>query len=153
MTKDLSKYLGRTFVFGVTDCYTLTRDFYKNEFDIELTDYARYDGWWNDGLNLYADNIRKEGFFLLQQGEELRYGDLILMCLSAPVPSHAAIYVGNNKVLHHVQNRLSRIDDYRGMFRNFTASIWRHEKLKDKVPERKEYEIIKKAEERDTISL
>lgn len=153
MNKNLTQYLGREFVFGVTDCYTLTRDFYKNEFGIELTDYARYDGWWNDGLNLYADNIRKEGFFLLQQGEELRYGDLILMCLSAPVPSHAAIYVGNNKVLHHVQNRLSRIDDYRGMFRNFTASIWRHEKLKDKVLERKEYEIIPKTERTDTIAL
>lgn len=153
MMKNLSQYLGRPFVFGVTDCYTLVRDFYKNEFGIELTNYARYDGWWNDGLNLYVDNIRKEGFFLLQQGEELRYGDVILMCLSSPVPSHAAIYVGNNKVLHHVQNRLSRVDDYRGMFRNFTASIWRHESLRDKLPERKEYEIVKKAEERDTIAL
>ena len=41
-------YCGRKFRFGVTDCYTMVRDFYKREFGIELRNYARYDKFWED---------------------------------------------------------------------------------------------------------
>lgn len=58
MEVDVSKYIGRKFVHGSTDCYSLVRDFYKNEFGIELTDYARAEFWWNKGQNLYMDNFR-----------------------------------------------------------------------------------------------
>ena len=36
-------YCGRKFRFGVTDCYTMVRDFYKREFGIETRNYTRYD--------------------------------------------------------------------------------------------------------------
>lgn len=151
--KDLSKYLGRQFEYGVTDCYTLFRDFYKNEFGIELPNFARYDGWQNDGLNLYADNMPKHGFYLLEQGEELMYGDVILVCLYSSVPCHSAIYVGENKILHHVQDHLSSISPYRGVFRNCTASIWRHESRKNIKPERKIYGNSEGNEGNSTVSL
>ena len=151
--KNLDKYLGRPFVYGVTDCYTLFRDFYINEFGIEFPNFARYDGWWNDGLNLYADNMPKHGFYLLPQGEELMYGDVILVCLCAPVPSHAAIYIGENKILQHVQDHLSGIAPYRGIFRNCTASIWRHESRKNIKPERKLYGAQEKNSGDNTIAL
>lgn len=151
--KNLDKYLGRQFVYGVTDCYTLFRDFYKDELGIELPNFARYEGWWNDGLNLYADNMPKHGFYLLPQGEELIYGDVILVCLCSPVPSHSAIYIGENKILHHVQDHLSCISPYRGIFKNCTASIWRHESRKDIKPERKLYGV-KEEDNRDaTIAI
>ena len=151
--KDLSKYIGRKFVYGVTDCYTLFRDFYKEEFGINMRDYARYDGWQEDGLNLYADNMPKEGFYLLPQGEPLIYGDVILVCLYSSVPCHAAIYVGENKILHHVQDHLSSSSPYKGVFRNCTASIWRHESRRNVKIERKTYGVTEEDNRDATVSL
>ena len=105
-----SKYVGRQFVHGSDDCYGLVRDFYKNEFDIELTNYARSDNWWNCGQDLYMQNFKKEGFYLLGDLDEPQFGDLYLIAFQASVACHAAIYIGENKVLHHVVNRLSKVD-------------------------------------------
>lgn len=151
--KNYSDYLGKEFEPGINDCYTIVRDFYKKEFNIDLPNFARYDGWWNDGLNLYMQHAREVGFYLLDDLDKPIVGDVYLMCLQSPVPSHAAVWVGENKILHHVQNRLSRIDEYRGVFRNFTVSRWRHESLKNKEPERKEYEIIKRVDDGNNISI
>ena len=149
----IDKYLGRPFVAGITDCYSLVRDFYKEEFGIELTNYARYDGWWNDGLNLYVDNFKKEGFYVVDDSEEFLYGDLFLIALNSPVPCHAAIYVGDNKVLHHVQNRLSKIDVYKGLWRNFTLLRIRHNSRRGMKPERKEYDFGRTPKKTDTFSI
>lgn len=151
--KDLSKYIGRHFVYGVTDCYTLFRDFYREEFNIDLPNFARYDGWQNDGLNLYADNMPKHGFYLVPQGEPLMYGDVILVCLCSPVPCHSAIYIGENKILHHVQDHLSCISPYRGVFKNCTASIWRHESRKNLKIERKTYGVREENPQEATVTL
>lgn len=124
--KDLSKYVGIPFVHGTTDCYSLIRDFYKNEFNIELSDYARPDYWWTKGQNLYMDNFKKEGFYLLDDREEPQFGDIFLIALGCSVASHGAIYIGENKILHHVQGRPSSIDRYRDVFRNWTLARIRH---------------------------
>lgn len=127
--KDLSKYVGRPFVHGDTDCYGLIRDFYKDEFNIELTNYARVDHWWNKGQNLYMDNFRKEGFYLLDELDEPQYGDIFLIALGCSVASHGAIYVGENKILQHVQDHISSIDRYMGVFKNCTLARIRHKSL------------------------
>lgn len=126
---DLSKYIGRPFVHGDTDCYGLIRDFYKDEFDIELTNYARTDNWWNKGQNLYMDNFRKEGFYILDDLEESQYGDIFLIALGCSVASHGAIYIGENKILQHVQDHVSSIDRYMGVFKNCTLARIRHKSL------------------------
>jgi len=45
----LAPLVGRSFHHGVLDCYTLVRDFYARELGIELPDFDRPDGWWDDG--------------------------------------------------------------------------------------------------------
>lgn len=150
--KNYTEYLGRPFIYGKHDCFTLMREFYKKEFNIDIRNYGSYDGWWNDGLNLYVDNLGKEGFYLLDD-EEPMVGDLYLMCLNSPVPAHCAIWVGENSILHHVQGRPSRIDSYRGVFKNFTVSRWRHKKLKTLRKEQMEYEIIKTNSIPGTVTL
>ena len=77
--KKLDKYIGKKFNHGKSDCYSLIREFYKDEFGLELTDYARPDYWWNNGGNLYMDNFQNEGFRLLGDNEELQYGDVLLI--------------------------------------------------------------------------
>jgi proteasome lid subunit RPN8/RPN11 len=119
-------YVGREFVFGVVDCYTLCRDWYNREFGLNLKDYDRRDQFWLKGDNLYVDNFANEGFHKIPF-EELQYGDAILMQIESPLPNHAAIYLGEQLILHHLQGRLSSRDLYGGYYAKSTACVLRHE--------------------------
>ena len=121
-------YVGREFVHGIVDCYSLIRDFYQREFEIILNDYDRRDQWWNKGENMYLDNFKKEGFKEIKE-DEVKYGDLFIMQLESPVPNHGGIYIGDNLVLHHVQGRLSSRDVYKwgGYYHKATSKVLRHE--------------------------
>ena len=59
--------------------------------------------------------------------EELQYGDAILMQLGAKLPNHAAVYIGDQLILHHIQDRLSSRDVYGGYYVKSTAMVLRHE--------------------------
>ena len=122
-------YVGREFSHGLIDCYSLCRDWYKKEFKLDLKDYERRDDWWHKGENLYLENFKKEGFHEIapEKLSELEYGDAILMCIESPVPNHAAIYLGSQLILHHVQGRLSSRDVYGGYYYKATAACLRHE--------------------------
>lgn len=122
--------IGREFVHGVVDCYTLVRDYYRLKLGIDLPDFDRQDDWWNKGENLYLENFGKAGFEAIP-AEELAENDVILMQRRSPVPNHAAIYIGGQKILHHVEGRLSGEDVYGdsrfgGYWRKCTWSVIRH---------------------------
>ncbi len=119
-------YVGREFVHGTVDCYSLCRDWYKREWGLELKNYPRRDQWWENGQNLYLDNFEKEGFHRIP-ASELQRGDALLMQLSSPVPNHAAIYIGDQQVLHHIQGRLSSRDVFGGYYLKNVACVLRHE--------------------------
>nr|WP_141674735.1 C40 family peptidase [Gilliamella apicola] len=114
--------LGREFKHGETDCLTIVRDAYMLA-GIDLPDYERQDDWWHNGQNLYLDLLPKNGF---EQVRDIQEGDVILVCLGSITPNHAAIYIGNQFILHHCPKRLSKRDLYSGFWRNYTHSIWRH---------------------------
>ena len=121
-------YVGREFVFGIVDCYSLCRDWYNREFGLDLKDYNRRDRFWLKGESLYMDNFANEGFRRVPV-EELQYGDAILMQLQSPLPNHAAIYLGDGQILHHLQGRLSSRDLYAldSYYGKSTACVLRHE--------------------------
>jgi proteasome lid subunit RPN8/RPN11 len=119
-------YVGREFVFGVVDCYSLVRDWYGKEFGLQLSDYQRRDLFWERGENLYVDNFRRESFRKIPF-EELQYGDALLMQLGANLPNHAAIYIGDQQILHHIQGRLSSRDVLGSYYAKNTAMVLRHE--------------------------
>ena len=115
---------GRKFDHGTVDCYSFIRDYYKQELDIELLDFDRADNWWHGGENLYLDNFGKAGFV---EVSDLQPHDVILMKIGSSVPNHGAIYLGNGKIGHHQQNRLSSVDMYGGYFQKATAKILRYQ--------------------------
>ena len=119
-------YVGREFVHGVVDCYTLWKDWYKRELGIQMSEYERRDEWWLKGEDLYRNNFAREGMRKIPN-KDVAYGDIVLMQLEAPVPNHAAIYIGDQMVLHHVQGRLSSRDIYGGYYLKSTAMVLRHE--------------------------
>jgi proteasome lid subunit RPN8/RPN11 len=119
-------YKGRPYVYGHLDCFTLVRDYYQREFGIELHELDRPNEWWKHGKNLYVEHHQAYGFRSLVDAKP-EVGDIFLIQVFSEVPNHAAIYVGDQKILHHVQGRLSSVDVWGGMWsRNMTHHL-RHE--------------------------
>lgn len=114
--------LGREFKHGTTDCLSMILDSYMLT-GINLPNYERDDDWWQKGQNLYLDLLPQNGF---EQVSDVQDGDVILACLGASIPNHAAIYIGNQQILHHCPKRLSKRDLYDGFWLKYTHSIWRH---------------------------
>lgn len=121
--------VGRPFHHGVLDCYSVVRDWYARERGIALPNFERRDGWWDDGhSNLYLDHFREAGFEPVgQYPKDLEAGDVILMQIRSRnrVPNHAAVYLGDGRMLHHMAGRLSSVDVYGGMWREATILVVR----------------------------
>lgn len=106
--------LGRGFRHGPSgsdgkgDCYALLKDWYKTEKQIVLQEFPRDNAWWANGQNLYEDLFSTAGFQAVAVGSERQIGDIALMAINSTVINHAAVYVGNDMILHHLAGRLSR---------------------------------------------
>lgn len=103
---------GRPFVHGIFDCYSLIRaEVFQRTGDI-IPDYPRTFEWWENGSgdNHYDEKYEQTGYRVLSPQEELKVGDLFYMKIHTTVVSHAAIYLGEGLILHHLRDRLSRIE-------------------------------------------
>ncbi|WOD19846.1 C40 family peptidase [Paraburkholderia kirstenboschensis] len=121
--------LGREFVHGSVDCYSLIRDWYRLERGVDLPDFERPDAWWDDGKsNLYLDNFAKAGFTNVGQEAELLAGDVVLMQIRSRngVPNHAGVYLGDNVLLHHMYGQLSRRTVWGGMWAHCLRTVLRY---------------------------
>jgi cell wall-associated NlpC family hydrolase len=123
-------YTGRPFVHGVLDCYALCRDWYRREMNIDLPDDEREELWWDKGQNLYLDGFEKNGFVSIGKDiRKLQRGDGILMQIGATVPNHAAVYLGDGKILQHNFGRLSGITTFGGQWLKHSTHFLRHHSL------------------------
>lgn len=120
-------YIGRPYVFGVMDCYTLVRDYYKREFGISLGEGPRIEFWWRDPKNkdLLKNGAKSQNLIPLIN-EEPKIGDLFLITTEGEEPNHVAIYIGDDMILHHCHDRLSKRDVYAGYYKKHTVSHLRH---------------------------
>lgn len=117
--------VGREWKHGVLDCYALIRDWYSEEMGLQLPNFSREDDWWNKGQNLYLDSFADCGFIEISQSE-LKRGDALLMAINAPVPCHAAIYLGDGMILHHMNGRLSCREALTGSYLSRTTHFLRY---------------------------
>lgn len=118
-------YTRRPYVHGVLDCYSIIRDWWMWERGVELPNFHRDFEWWEKGQNLYVDNFAAAGFVAVKD-QDLEIGDVLLLQYGAPVPNHAAIYIGVDRILHHAQNRLSVEEPYGGIWQRHTTHHLRH---------------------------
>lgn len=121
--------VGREWAHGSLDCYGILRDWYKRELGITLPNFERHDNWWNDGhSSLYLDHFAEAGCVPVPEGEPMRRGDILLFQIrsSNGVPNHAAVYLGDGRILHHQFGRLSTIDVYGGQMPTMHRLTLRH---------------------------
>lgn len=117
--------LGREWIHAEQDCYTLIRDWYRINGSIYLADYERQENWWDKGDDLYVQQFSSEGFYEIKI-DEIKPGDSVLMRVGSKVPNHAAVYVGDNMILHHVQGRLSGRDVFNEQWRRRVTHVLRY---------------------------
>lgn len=138
MTLSYQQQLGIPFVYGKDDCFSLFRDFYKTNFEIEIPNYARPIDFWKFELDLYADKALKHGFTLLNcHPSEYQPGDVILMAIKSPLGNHVGIIVEKGAIIHHLWGRLSEKTQYLGYLRNSTIGVFRHKAVQF-LPETKQ---------------
>lgn len=100
----------RPFIHAYYDCYSLIRSYYKQVMDISLKDYPREDEWWINGEDMYDQLFSDAGFAIISSQAPLEIGDIVFMSIHSNVVNHAAIYLGDDNILHHLHGRLSRVD-------------------------------------------
>jgi len=99
--------LGRPFRHGVTDCYSLIRDWYKLNFNVVLPVYPREWGWWETGENMYEDYFTGAGCRDLEPGEDPQHGDIFLATIrSKGICNHAGILLETGQIVHHLAGSL-----------------------------------------------
>lgn len=126
---EIPDLVGREFIHGVTDCYSLIHDYYLLELEIELPQQPRDDAWWTEGKSLYLENFERAGFRRISMSEA-KPGDVFLAQIRSPVPNHGGIICENSLILHHVENRLSRHDPL-GPWSKFITHVLRHKDMED----------------------
>lgn len=119
--------VGREHCWGTLDCWTLVRDWYRQERGVELINLPRTRDFWRDGTDLLGGNFVKAGFRLLSEEEQLEEGDVILMQTGdSTVANHVALYLGDDLILHHAEGRLSSRDVYGGWYKKHTVKVVRY---------------------------
>lgn len=104
--------IGCEFSHGINDCFGLVRRYYWQTHRLPIPDFPRSGEWWNDGhSDLYAQ-YPLTGFVARNMPAEPNPGDVLLMRIRSRnnVPNHAAVYLGDGVILHHLWGQLSRRD-------------------------------------------
>ena len=115
--------LGRQWDYGKTDCYSLLREYY-GLLGIDLPDFPRPESLERTH-SIFLKYARAIGFELVPFDERCEH-DVLIMRLGTRNPMHAAIYVGDDKILHQRMNSISALEPLGRYYRQSVAAVFRH---------------------------
>ena len=102
--KNYNKLIGREYVFGEQDCFEAARDWFITHNIIMPPRKNWLDNDQDTNYN-YMENEVME--WPVEQVQDLKYGDILLLSVFSKKPNHIAIYLDNDIIFHHAVNRLS----------------------------------------------
>lgn len=135
--------VGREYVHGLQDCYSLVRDYYERECGLTLSDYPRAVDWWEDenSPSLYVENFKTEGFVEVPLSDIQKHDAIICRVGRTYHPNHALVYLGDsgdlvsenappifgkNLVIHHPHGRNSVREIFGENWAKRVAMVVRH---------------------------
>lgn len=125
---ELNKYVGKEFCIGKSDCFSLIREYYKNELNIEIFDYPRKDGWYQENPKIIRQQYQTQGFIAIDIAD-IKKNDVIMFAFTSAEPMHFALYLGGNQILHHERNLLSNIEFLSESYKKKIIMVVRHKTL------------------------
>ena len=118
--------IGRQWVWGVTDCWSLVRDYYRENKNIILRDWERPTTPEEFIENPMFENCAADtGFVELRPEDKLQNGDLLFMSILANGLNHVAVFIDGD-VLHHLADRLSTKEPYNQWLLKCTGKRYRY---------------------------
>jgi len=118
--------IGRSWVWGVADCWTLVRDWYAEQ-GLDLPDWERPTTPDEFNRNPMFDDCWEEAGFRPVDINEMQPGDAMLMAIDSGKLNHVGVYLGDQMVLHHLRGRLSSRDLLGEWLLKCTGKVLRHE--------------------------
>lgn len=135
-------YVGRPFVIGIFDCFSLVRDWYFRELNIKIEDIVHplrdVSGMklWKmiakEDKNNYATliNLLKDrGFNEINIKNRKKHDILLINYDKIKSPIHTAIVLDKANILHHPEGDLSCEENYTDYWSKMTVISVRHKEL------------------------
>ena len=124
--KNYYPLIGRTYAFGVQDCFEAARDYYSLEASIIIPSREPFeDDWWLKGLNYFTEEYLNAWNFNKVLTPEKN--DLLVFSVSSKVGNHCGVYLGNDVFFHHATQRLSCRENLYPFWIKHLTGIYRYE--------------------------
>ena len=122
-----SGLFGRTWIWGKHDCWTLITDWFKENKNISIPYTKRPNTIKEFRENpLFESTLPKLGFKELKNIDDIEVGDVLLMEDENQKLSHAALYIGNQTIFHHMIKQLSCREIYDLRYIQATKKVFRY---------------------------
>ena len=117
---------GREYRFGTADCFEAMRDYLSSvSIDIPPRDLFE-DDWWKKGLDYFTDEIIANYNFS-RVYEDPQPNDVLIFSVNSNVGNHCGVYLGNDLMFHHAQQRLSCKEHLYPFWIKYLTGIYRYE--------------------------
>lgn len=129
-------FINREYVMGYMDCFTLIRDYYSRELNIEIQDidnkyrwierrkeHPDAGKWITDLLDHFLNND------FIEVKESKKYDVILCKTSFIKSPIHCLLWLDNNQFLHHPWGRKSCIEIYNNYWKFRTLYRLRHKSL------------------------
>ena len=120
---DYQSLIGREWDYGKQDCYTIVRDYFALQ-GITLPNFDR-PGELETSPSIYLREAVALGFKQVRFAER-RPSDVLLMRLGTQHPMHAAVLVDYDRILHHLNESPSAVEDLRSYYVRSIAAVFRY---------------------------
>ena len=119
--------IGRSFIWGVHDCWSLITDWFQENKNIKIN-YTKRPKTLKQFIKnpLFVKTLPKLGFKELKNKENLQIGDVLLMESVKDVLGHAALYIGDQTILHHSLGKLSCREQFDLNYQQATKKVYRY---------------------------
>ena len=120
---DYQSLIGLPWQYGINDCFSLVRRYYALA-GVMLPDFERPKELQTSS-SIFLEQAGALGFRETALSD-LRADDVLIMRLGTDAPMHAAIYVGDQQILHQRMNSVSGVEALTRYYRMKTAAVFRY---------------------------
>lgn len=120
---DYRSLIGLPWQYGINDCFSLVRRYYALA-GVMLPDFKRPERL-ETSPSIFLEQAGALGFCETALSD-LRAGDVLIMRLGTDAPMHAAIYVGDQQILHQRMNSVSGVEALTRYYLRKTAAAFRY---------------------------